>query len=261
MIFTKMTVIAAGVLAIGIVTAGVGLLAAGGPASPDRGGGGRAGAGPKGMTTKARAKSLNNLKTIGLAMHNFADRQRPVPRRRDPQGRQAAPELAGRPPAVPRPGGALREVPPRRALGQPAQQGPAGPDARRLRPGHAQERGVRSIRPTIKCSPAPARCSEGTRGRRLEDIKDGTCLTIMVVEAARPVPWTKPEDLPFDKEKPLPELGGLFEDGFFAALADGSALVHQQEDQAPDPPCPDHAQRRRGHQFRRFPTGCTRPGR
>ena len=57
----------------------------------------------------------------------------------------------------------------------------------------------------------------GDEGPKIEDIKDGTSLTIMVVEAAKPVPWTKPEDLPFDKEKPLPELGGLFEDGFHAA--------------------------------------------
>ena len=48
----------------------------------------------------------------------------------------------------------------------------------------------------------------GDEGTSLEEIKDGVNLTIMLVEAARPVPWTKPEDLPFDKEKPLPELGG-----------------------------------------------------
>jgi hypothetical protein len=34
---------------------------------------------------------------------------------------------------------------------------------------------------------------------------------------------SKPEDLPYDKEKPLPKLGGQFEDGFYVAFADGSA--------------------------------------
>lgn len=58
----------------------------------------------------------------------------------------------------------------------------------------------------------------------LDQIKDGTSMTILVVEAARPVPWTKPEDLPFDKDKALPELGGLFKRGFHALLADGSVL-------------------------------------
>jgi Protein of unknown function (DUF1559) len=63
----------------------------------------------------------------------------------------------------------------------------------------------------------------GDDGTSLAEIKDGANLTIMIVEEARPVPWTKPEDLPFDKEKPLPELGGLFKDGFHALTAGGSA--------------------------------------
>src|SRR5437588_27385 len=53
--------------------------------------------------------------------------------------------------------------------------------------------------------------------------KDGMGMTLMVVEAARPVPWTKPEDLPFDESKPLPALGGQLEDGFCAGFADGAA--------------------------------------
>ncbi len=48
----------------------------------------------------------------------------------------------------------------------------------------------------------------------------------MVVEAAKPVPWSKPEDLTFDDEleKPLPKLGGEFNDGFHAAFADGGVV-------------------------------------
>ena len=48
----------------------------------------------------------------------------------------------------------------------------------------------------------------------------------MVVEAAKPVPWTKPEDLSFenDVDKPLPKLGGQFEGGFHVALSDGSVM-------------------------------------
>ena len=33
------------------------------------------------------------------------------------------------------------------------------------------------------------------------------------VEAAKAVPWTKPEDVPYDPKGPLPKLGGLFKDG------------------------------------------------
>ena len=44
----------------------------------------------------------------------------------------------------------------------------------------------------------------------------------MVVEAKKPVPWTKPDDVPFDAGKLVPKLGGLFDGIFNAAFADGS---------------------------------------
>jgi RNA polymerase sigma factor (sigma-70 family) len=50
---------------------------------------------------------------------------------------------------------------------------------------------------------------------------DGTSNTIMVVEAATPVPWTKPEDLPFVLDQALPKFGGLFGGNFHALMADG----------------------------------------
>jgi RNA polymerase sigma factor (sigma-70 family) len=64
---------------------------------------------------------------------------------------------------------------------------------------------------------------EGTRGSRIVDISDGTSNTILLIEAGESVPWTKPLDLVFDEKKPLPELGGMFPDGFYFARADGSA--------------------------------------
>jgi hypothetical protein len=58
---------------------------------------------------------------------------------------------------------------------------------------------------------------------RMSDIKDGTSDTILVVEADKAVPWTKPEDLPYGPEEPLPELGGLYSGGvFLVARADGA---------------------------------------
>ncbi len=64
---------------------------------------------------------------------------------------------------------------------------------------------------------------EGKKGLRFPaDFPDGTSNTVMVVEAATAVPWTKPEDLPYDPAKPLPQLGGLFEGGFHAGMCDGS---------------------------------------
>ena len=60
-------------------------------------------------------------------------------------------------------------------------------------------------------------------------ITDGTSNTILVVEAERDIPWTKPEDIAYDPDKPLPKFGGRplpagisGANGFLASFADGS---------------------------------------
>jgi prepilin-type processing-associated H-X9-DG protein len=55
-------------------------------------------------------------------------------------------------------------------------------------------------------------------------ITDGTSNTILVAEAADAVPWTKPADLRYGPNQPLPKLGGLFSGGSNVAMADGSVL-------------------------------------
>jgi uncharacterized protein (TIGR03067 family) len=54
------------------------------------------------------------------------------------------------------------------------------------------------------------------------DFPDGLSNTLLLVEAGEAVPWTKPEDVPFDPKKDLPKLGGLFPDGFHVAMGDGT---------------------------------------
>jgi uncharacterized protein (TIGR03067 family) len=71
----------------------------------------------------------------------------------------------------------------------------------------------------------PGTVFEGEKKLQIRSISDGTSNTVMVVEAAEAVPWTKPADLPFDaKKKELPKLGGQLPDGFFMALCDGSTM-------------------------------------
>jgi hypothetical protein len=72
----------------------------------------------------------------------------------------------------------------------------------------------------------------GKEGVKINAILDGTSNTLMIVEAKREIPWTKPEDIPYDKDKPLPKLGGRYAEGFVAAFCDGSVrFISQNIDQ------------------------------
>ncbi|HVS36815.1 MAG TPA: hypothetical protein VMS17_14740 [Gemmataceae bacterium] len=73
---------------------------------------------------------------------------------------------------------------------------------------------------------------EGPEGRSLagQDLLSGpNANTILVVEAEQRVPWTKPEDLPYDPDKPLPKLGAPDEGGFFAVCADSSVHFFEKD--------------------------------
>jgi hypothetical protein len=60
------------------------------------------------------------------------------------------------------------------------------------------------------------------RGATFSRISDGISNTLMVVEAGEPVVWTKPDDIPFDKDKPVPRLGGLFPQLTNVVMCDGA---------------------------------------
>jgi RNA polymerase sigma factor (sigma-70 family) len=70
-------------------------------------------------------------------------------------------------------------------------------------------------------SDATAAFVKGEQTRIPASFPDGTSNTILIVEAGNPVPWTKPEDLRYAEDEPLPELGGIFPDVFHAVAADG----------------------------------------
>ena len=63
---------------------------------------------------------------------------------------------------------------------------------------------------------------DGAEGTPLSAITDGTSSTLLVCEAATPVPWTKPEDLVLPERQLLMGLGGPHPGGFNAMFADGS---------------------------------------
>jgi len=71
---------------------------------------------------------------------------------------------------------------------------------------------------------------QGSRdGISIAGITDGTSNTFMVVEAGKAVPWTKPEDVPFDPAQPLPPLGGRFTRIINVLFAEGSVRAIQSD--------------------------------
>ena len=56
----------------------------------------------------------------------------------------------------------------------------------------------------------------------MRTITDGASRTITIVEAKRPVPWTKPDDLQWTPGGPLPRLASPHVGGAYALFADGS---------------------------------------
>ncbi|MBN1591589.1 MAG: DUF1559 domain-containing protein [Pirellulales bacterium] len=172
-----------------------------------------------------RVQSMNNLKMIGLAMHNWHDAHKTFPAAAsyDKDGR---PLLSWRVHILPY------------VMDDPRLYGEFHLDEPWDSP-HNKKLIARM--PTVYRSPASklsdkgrtnyvVATGEGTvfsgkKGTSIRDITDGTSATIMVVEADdthAPV-WTKPEDLPFDPTQPRRGLGGLRDDKcFMATFCDGS---------------------------------------
>lgn len=63
---------------------------------------------------------------------------------------------------------------------------------------------------------------ESRKGEDLYGFTDDPGCIVLVVEAGEPVPWTKPDNLVFDPNGPLPELKHPFKEGFRVCMADGS---------------------------------------
>ncbi len=66
----------------------------------------------------------------------------------------------------------------------------------------------------------PGTIFEGVKGTPINEITDGTSNTLLVVEAKNPVPWTRPDDIPVDGL--TTGVGSKHPGGFNALMADGS---------------------------------------
>jgi RNA polymerase sigma factor (sigma-70 family) len=228
MILTKLTWVAAGLLAAGSITVGIGLLAAERQLGPPGPAPVPAAVAPaqgeaKPGNPRAQARSMDNLKFIGLAMHNYASSHDstfpPAAIRKD-----GKPLLSWRVALLPylEEEALYKKFHLDEPWDSPHNKALLDQMSDVYAPVSRKDKSENSTYYQVFAGPGTLFPEEG--GTKLVDIKDGMGMTLMVVEAARPVPWTKPEDLPFDASRPLPELGGQVPDGFCSGIADGSAL-------------------------------------
>jgi Protein of unknown function (DUF1559) len=68
----------------------------------------------------------------------------------------------------------------------------------------------------------------GKPGLRFTEVTDGLSNTILAVESSTAVPWTKPADIPFVLDKPVPAFGKAYGKRPLALAADGG--VHWLDD-------------------------------
>jgi prepilin-type processing-associated H-X9-DG protein len=171
----------------------------------------------------ARAKSENKLKQIALAMHNIASLSEPVrfpgAAIRDKNGK---PLLSWRVAVLPYL--EQNELYKKFHLDEPWDSLHNKALLKEIPEVYVPV--IRTDEPKIstyyQVFTGPGALFENKEGAAFQEITDGTSVTLLVVEAGSPVPWTKPEDITYDKDKPLPKLGRMFRGGFNVAFADGS---------------------------------------
>lgn len=185
-----------------------------------------------------RAQSVNNMKQIGLAMHNFHDTHRRFPSSSyDAEGEKL---LSWRVHILPYIEQSLYEE---FHLDEPwdsdhnkklieripsVYRHPSRPAADGTTVYQAVTGEGAMFDPELERKAADEASSDqrerGCLGLRVADVRDGTSNTLMVVEVdeRHAVPWTQPQDWDYDADDPLDGLGGRHPGGFSALLCDGS---------------------------------------
>jgi hypothetical protein len=171
-----------------------------------------------------RSQAMSKLKQIALAMHNFADAYNHFPdaATRDAKGKALLSWRVQILPYLDDAGDALyKEF----KLDEPWDSDhnkkliDRMPDVFKL-PGSKAAAGKTCVLLPI----GDATVVPKGKGLSFRKITDGTSNTFLMVEAddAHAVPWTAPDDLKFDAEKPTAGIGGHYGEGFLVVMCDGS---------------------------------------
>jgi len=189
---------------------------------------------------KSRIDSINNLKQIALAVHNYHAAFNHLPA--DITNKEGRPLLSWRVAILPfleqdplyqqfnldeqwdsvHNKKLLAKMPSLYHINAAAERGPGPFEGGR--PGGAGAGGIdRKVEIGTYYQGFSGKGTLFERGEALKllDIPDGTSNTILIVEAGSPVPWTKPADIPYSANRPIPALG-VFPELIHAAFADGS---------------------------------------
>jgi RNA polymerase sigma factor (sigma-70 family) len=171
----------------------------------------------------ARAQSANNLKQIGLAMHNYHDTYNEFPAHAiyDKDGKK--PLLSWRVAILPYVN--EKDLYDQFKLDEPWDSAHNKKLIEKMPPLYEPVAGGKKGKGLTYYQVFTGEDTpfDGANKITLNGITDGTSNTILAVEAKDPVTWTKPADLtmPKDKDK-LPGLGGLFQNGMNVLYFDGS---------------------------------------
>jgi hypothetical protein len=173
-------------------------------------------------TDSQRARSVNNLKQIGLAFHNYADSMKHLPPPVLYGGSTGKVPYSWRVALLPYL--ECQELYNQYNFDEPWD----GPNNRKLVDkmpavyGYPSEGGTSQSDTAYFVFTGPETMLGKGDKPSFADIHDGTSNTLLAVEAEREVPWTKPEDISFNPKGPPLKLGGFTPDGFNALFGDGS---------------------------------------
>jgi hypothetical protein len=168
-----------------------------------------------------RAKSINNLKQIALAMHNYHEKNGGFPPA-TVRDRTDKPLYSWRVLLLPylEQEALYRQF----KLDEPWDSPQNRPLLESMPKVYAHPADPQPSSTHYQVFVGPGTMFEPSRHVKIADVTDGLANTVMAVEAADAVPWTKPADLIYRPDQPLPKLGGLFSSSFNVLMADGNVI-------------------------------------